>query len=113
MIRGRQGHPVHAIECADHGPTLAETIHRLSPAVRDTSSPAAVRTAHTVNQKMTKLRSLSAVLAVLLSAFASASLLAQEAANSQPSDSAAAASRQGIIVETVTDINDSPVPRAS
>lgn len=69
--------------------------------------------AHTVNQKMTKLRSLSAVFAVLLSAFASASLFAQETAGTLPTDSAAAISRQGMIVGTVTDINDSPVPRAS
>jgi hypothetical protein len=69
--------------------------------------------ADTVNRKMTTFRSLAVVFAVLLSAFASAPLFAQETAGSPPTDSAAAASRQGMIVGTVTDINDSPVPRAS
>jgi hypothetical protein len=79
---------------------------------------------------MTKLWSLSAAFALLLCSFASASLLAQAPAASLTNDTAATASTQttqplsteqerasgsqtGIILGTVTDLNDSPVPGAS
>jgi carboxypeptidase family protein len=64
---------------------------------------------------MTRLWSLSVAFAVLLCSFASASLRAQAPAGPLPSDPAetAGSSQTGIILGTVTDLNDSPVPGAT
>jgi len=64
---------------------------------------------------MTKLWSRSLTFSLVLYSFASAPLFAQAPAGPLPNDPAATASNSqaGIILGTVTDINDSPVPGAT
>ena len=64
---------------------------------------------------MIKLWRLTLVFALIVCAFASAPLFAQAPAGPLPNDPAvtASSSQAGIILGTVTDINDSPVPGAT